>query len=348
LVAFVLASPGLELRPQLLGVLFFCIVQLLVTRRHEKPRSLWWIPAITAMWANMHGSFPLALLLLLLAFVKDFEQGSRELKRPLSLLALTAGASFISPYGPATWKYVVLLSTHPTVRGAVSEWEPASLESFPGYLLFLSGLIIAGFLARRSPRPDRADLLALGLFFAIALPAIRGMLWWGLAMPVIIAQFFPARKGAPREERTIGNAVLAGVLAVGTLAVLPWWRASGGEQARLFLREAPIAATEATDALVPGTRVLVDQPWASWFEYAAPQLPVFVDPRIELFPADVWEDYALVRFGVSGYGAILDRWQIDAVLLDRTDWPLDDVIRGNPEWTVLFEDSGSAVFVRTE
>jgi hypothetical protein len=73
-----------------------------------------------------------------------------------------------------------------------------------------------------------------------------------------------------------------------------------------------------------------------------------VDPRIELFPADVWEDYALVRFGVSGYGAILDRWQIDAVLLDRTDWPLDDVIRGNPEWTVLFEDSGSAVFVRTE
>ena len=42
------------------------------------------------------------------------------------------------------------------------------------------------------------------------------------------------------------------------------------------------------------------EPWGSWFEYALPIMPVFVDPRIELFPTAVWEDYTTLRVARTG------------------------------------------------
>ena len=55
----------------------------------------------------------------------------------------------------------------------------------------------------------------------------------------------------------------------------------------------------------------MSEPWASWFEYAQPSIPVFTDPRIEIFPATVWDDYSEIRVGGSRWQSILDRWQAD-------------------------------------
>ena len=51
----------------------------------------------------------------------------------------------------------------------------------------------------------------------------------------------------------------------------------------------------------PGDRLFNPQPWGSWFEFAVPDLPVAIDSRIELFPAQVWDDYAAVVGGREGW-----------------------------------------------
>ena len=50
------------------------------------------------------------------------------------------------------------------------------------------------------------------------------------------------------------------------------------------------------------------QPWASWFEFATPDLTVAVDSRIELFPNEVWADYLTVTQGADGWEDVLAAW----------------------------------------
>lgn len=345
--AFVLAAPGLEMRPQLLAVPLFAATLLIVTVRRDRPGLLWLIPVLTVAWANLHGSFPLSLVVVGLAAVEDRRDPS-SLRRLLAVGGLAALCTLVTPFGPSTWAYLVTLSTHPVVREAVSEWAPMSLEGYPGYVFFASVLVVGAALGRRGRTTSAADLLALGVFFVVALPAVRGMLWWGLAMPVVVAGWFGARETAG-ERRGVIDAAIVVVCATFVLVALPWWRVGSGETAQVdgLLREAPQAAVAAAQAaLDPGARVAVDQPWASWFEYAAPDLEVFVDPRIELFPPEVWDDYAQLRVGGYRWREVLDDWDVDAVVLDTTDWPLDEAIRSDPGWRPIHDEDGAAVFIR--
>jgi hypothetical protein len=135
---------------------------------------------------------------------------------------------------------------------------------------------------------------------------------------------------------------LGAVIALSLPGVL---RPAGSE--RWLPQDAPTAATRAVLAEVaPGARLFVSQPWASWFEYAAPRHRVFVDSRIELYPSVIWRDYDAVTEARSGWSRILDRWRVVAVAV-RTGEPLLDEISGDPRWRMLSRDASGAVFVRT-
>ena len=69
--AFVVAAPALALRPQLLGMALFAITLVIVEDRHRHPARLWAIPILVVLWANLHGSFFLAPLVLGLAWLED-------------------------------------------------------------------------------------------------------------------------------------------------------------------------------------------------------------------------------------------------------------------------------------
>ena len=93
------------------------------------------------------------------------------------------------------------------------------------------------------------------------------------------------------------NAAVAATIVVACVALLPVWRPTDPELGvpQGILAQAPPGITDAVrEAAVPGDRVLVPQRWASWFEFALPDLPVAVDSRIELFPTEVWADYLAV------------------------------------------------------
>ena len=79
---------------------------------------------------------------------------------------------------------------------------------------------------------------------------------------------------------------------------------------------APRGLVQAVAALPAGTRVVAPQTWGSWFEWAAPHATYFIDSRFELFPSEVWADYAILRGTDPAAAAeVLDRWQADAVVV---------------------------------
>ena len=196
--------------------------------------------------------------------------------------------------------------------------------------------MIAGWLARRARPIPWGALLWLGTFFALALPARRGVIWWALVAPVAVAGLMhPSedrllREGrAPHGSRALNIGVLAALLGL-VLVMLPWWRphAEGS-----LLAEAPVGLARTTAALPAGSRLVVPQPWGSWFAFASPNTPVFVDPRIELYPADVWNDYLTVRNAGAGWREILDRYDVEGVVADRrTSGPLVAELRDDAGW----------------
>jgi hypothetical protein len=103
----------------------------------------------------------------------------------------------------------------------------------------------------------------------------------------------------------------------------------------------------ARESVPPGGRVFASEVYASWVEFSAPDLPVFVDPRIELFPKTVWDDYFVVEDGRRGWEETLDRWNVDVLVL-HPSWAagLLGVIDRSSDWRLVANEPDGAVYVR--
>jgi hypothetical protein len=256
-----------------------------------------------------------------------------------------------NPFGFRVWTYAYELSTNPVIRDTISEWTPLTLATVPGWFAIGSALAIALFLIRRSDPTPWTSLLTLGIFFLLALSAQRAIVWWGMVAPVVLASLMRVRpktgeaQGGAQARSSAGPAyAIIGVLLAAIVALAPWWRGSGFEP---FLGAAPPGLTgAAADELAPGTRTLVHQPWGSWFEYALPDLPVFVDSRIEIVPDRIWHDYGQVGFSGAEWKSVLDDYDVQAIVA-AADWDLVPVLRDDPGWRLTYQDEDGYLFVRS-
>ena len=71
LAGFLVASPGLGMRPQLLALPLFAALLWVTASRREHPGRLWVAPVLAALCANLHGSFALFPLVVGLAWLED-------------------------------------------------------------------------------------------------------------------------------------------------------------------------------------------------------------------------------------------------------------------------------------
>ena len=372
LAAFAVAAVSLALRPQLFGMALFALTSWLVASRRRHPRRLWIVPLVVAGWANLHGSFFLGPAILGLAWLEDRRARAPGADRTLLVAVSAAAAAAVNPWGFGVWQYAVGLSADPTIRRLVSEWQVTSPFSFAGAVFYLS---VAGALGalivvwrRRPALASWPVLLWLGVLAAIGAYAERGVAWWAIGAPPVIAailfgggisSFGGARAGRdavppvppdarPERRSPVNGAIALAIVAAGILA-LPFWRAASPTDGPLpLLTDAPAGITRLLQARATSAdRILVPQPLGSWFELALPGVPVFVDSRIELFPAGVWDDYLAVSAGEPGWQAILDRWGVTVVVVAPADQPgLAGRIRADPGWRLVYEGEDGLVVER--
>jgi hypothetical protein len=339
--ALVVAYPGMTLRPQLFALVLFSLTGLLLARRVEHPGWLWLIPALTALWANIHGSFFMAPLLIGLVVVADPLRRS-SVRRLSLVLGATLLAPAANPHGFAVWRYVVALSTNSEVTDRVQEWQRTTLHWGSGVVFFLSVAAVAFLLVRRRSAVDVGMVATLAVFFLIGLSSLRGVHWWGLAAAPAIAPLLAG--GTVRERRCVANsAFVSAMVALAVGLLLPWVI----HPSSLF-DDAPTDGVNAVRAAWQrGDRVFGAQVWGSWLDASLPRRSVFVDSRIEVFPREVWNDYDVVSDGEPGWQAILDRWRITFVVAENTQQRgLLRVIGRSGEWRLLFRDRTGAVYAR--
>jgi hypothetical protein len=341
LAAFIVSAVALALRPQLFGMALLALTLVLVADRRAHPRRLWAVPFIVLVWANIHGSFFLGPVVLGLAWLEDVYDGVPSRHRTLALAGVSAAAALVNPFGVGVWAYAAGLSTNSFVTSRISEWQPTTLRTIPGILFFGSAALVTLLLARRGRATTWPTVLWIGVFFAIGAYAIRGVAWWPLGAAVAVAGILaaapvagPAPSGAAeaavapvrRARSSPINLVIVGLIVVVCIALLPIWRPVDprvGAPAGIVGDAPPGITASLRDLTRPGDRILNPQPWGSWFELALPETLVAIDSRIEIFPADVWTDYDVIRSGGP-------RWQ-------------ETLARQDPRWIVATDDADDFV-----
>ncbi len=346
LLAFLVAAPALALRPQLFAIVVFGALLVLVAGRERRPRLFLAAPLLVALWANLHGSFVLAPLLLGYAWLDDLAR-RRPARRSSAVLVVGTAATCLTPFGAGVWAYAFGIGADPLIAARVSEWQRTSPLSVPGALFYASAVAAAGIAWRGRSRMAWPDWLWLGGLMALGVWAERGVAWWPAgAVPVVASALGglgaerPNPRALPAGMRPL-NALVAAALAIAILLALPWWRVPDPLAGRVgLLSYAPSGLAAALrEHVAAGSRVFVPQTWASWFEWAVPDATYFVDSRFELFPASVWSTDDAIAGGGAPASDALDRWQVQAVVLPES-WPAPA-----GAWTTAYRDADGSILL---
>jgi hypothetical protein len=338
-----------SLRPQQFGCLAFALVLWCVTTRRSHPARIWAVPVITLVWANVHGTFPLALVLLTFAAIEDLTTRTGSPRSTMVALVATAVASCLTPFGPTVWPYIVTLARHPIVSSRIAEWQSPSVESATGLLFFVSLGLVVVFLLRRRDRIGWIPLAKLLVFGGLSFVALRGVIWWALTVPVILAELIADDAAERRTDRSPAHVLIVGAIAGLIVISLFAYRgtdpSSGGPAMLTF---APERLVEAVRAEVPaGAAVFASQFHAPWAEFSAPEYRYHVDSRLELFPEDIWDRYIAISDGREGWSEMLDEDGVDALLLDPDQAAgLIASLPDHPDWELVATDADGSVYVR--
>jgi hypothetical protein len=330
LVALLAALPAIALtrfawseRPELFGfVCFAALILLLRAGRSGADRALYLTPVLILVWANLHGSFALgAILIVLVALEGAFAEPSRR----RTYAAAAAGsilATLATPAGIGSWTAPGFHLLNPPRQ--IQEWSVPDVTTLSGaiFALAIFATFATALLARRRA-PREAVVLVPVLFVSLiatrltplfAIAAAPYLAAYGGEAVAEIAGLLRVRlprlssAGAP-PSRAVDGIVLAVAAVVVAIAALTGTAAAD-------LGGFPVAALP---ALRPGPGLLNQYDWGGYLIANAPKTPVFVDGRLTPYLSGVLSDYATVVGVHPGWRDVIARRGIRQILVRPTD-----------------------------
>lgn len=360
LAALPLLLALIEVRPTLFAWPLFCLLLGLGYAIFEGRRSRWWLlafPLVSALWANLHGSFLLATVLCgLFGTAAAARERNRHARFDWTVPARWGGATSATALAalanPRTWeiyRYVYGQFTNDVVGTTVTEWLPTTLTNPPGIgaYFYLVLLLAGGFTIWKRQRIELVDRLLFGVFAVFAIAYARGLLWFAFMLPVAVGPSLSVLGGVRSErEQTTPHSALQGVHTVVALglvatgiAVQPaWtWRVDWTADSPYFevrerepMRgvvpdETPFEATQVLGKYTQPPRMFHDDRYAGFLLYHLtdehPRQLVFVDQRIELPPDRIWKLYYDVVSEPNVWKGVFHQYEIRAAVLSLDEQP---------------------------
>lgn len=316
-------------RPLLFGLLGFVTV-LLVLLEERDPR---WLVPVMWVWVNTHGSFPLAGVLVLAWGVGAYLDGvpTDHVRRTFRWVVVGILAGAINPLGPKLLWFPVMLLGRQDVVGHMYEWKaPTFTETWQQ--VFLVALLAAMLVTPRLPEGRRYRFLVPGvLFVALAMTATRNIAIASfLLAPLLAAGLSGVGKLSSRVRHRmytvacVAVAIVTGVVVGARLA-----------EPSFDFATYPVAAIDQLERegrLAPPHRIMALDTVGNYLELrTGGTTPVFMDDRVDMYPAAVVDDLRMLIRGGPEWRATLDRWDIDTVVWER-EGALASLLEEAPEW----------------
>ncbi len=188
-----------NVRPQAFSYLFFALyLHVLVRSRLRHDRTVWLIPAIMIVWANLHAGYVMGLLLVGLFAAGEavnrwtvrrvgtggsagpYGDEAPSLRRYALVLAATVAATAVNPQGISLLLYPFQYAgTQNASMKFITEWQSPNFHNYYFFVFGAAMLLLMLGPARR--RQDWALALPLMAMTAMALQSIRVITFFAIA-----------------------------------------------------------------------------------------------------------------------------------------------------------------------
>ena len=319
-------------RPLLFGLVFFTVALLAAEDRID---ARWLIPVFW-LWVNIHGSFPLGLLVLGLLAVGRWADGARPSaeRRALTMAALGTLLGAINPLGPSLIVFPGHLLARQSILRHIIEWQAPSFTTWP-QRLFLMQIALAVLLLAR--RPSWRLAVPFAVLVPMALLSARNM---NVASIVLVIAMAPAAAGlgglgsdepaVPAARAGLGALIVLGVILSVSAFLTP----------AVDFKDYPTKAVAWLDAhtSLRDERIAAPDYVGNYLEYAyGGAVKVFVDDRAEMYPKAVYDDFITVLAAKPDWEAALQRRAVTAVIWPA-DGPLTSVLSESSHWSIVYRD----------
>jgi hypothetical protein len=320
----------------------FAIALLDAAEAGRAPR--WSLALLLVLWANLHGSFLFAFVLLPFFAWESIARAKKDRRRLalrwIGFAGLCLLAPSVHPYG---WRVFAaardVLALGPALS-LIVEWRPQNFSSFGHFefilLLGLGASLLSGL---RLPAPRVA--LASALLHS-ALAHVRQETLGAMVVALLVASPVAALRGAVFRPRRLEWRVVAGV-AAGVLAVAA---ASFSLRGGLRLPDeiAPQAALAAARAVGVKGQVLNEDQFGGFL--IGQNVPTYVDGRAELF-APMHYDLSMALAGrkPEALEALMADPKIGWAILPNI-FPANRDFGASPVWRRVFRDEVASVYAR--
>lgn len=309
--------------------------------------------ALFIFWANLHGGFPIGLMIIGLALLNSLFTPSK--KASLYCVSVLSGGfigSLINPFGIYLYSWTIRHFQVP-LSSMIAEWTPPSIV----VILFISAaffiLIIIAFSVPSKRKLFWAALLLL--FSYLSVRANRNIVLLLVTITLFITDYFYNYFQKIEHSKKFMQLITLGIV-FGTLISLY----------TLFTRSIPfitdnkgfcnnefaVYPCEAVSYLksnpLEATNVFAPYEWGGYLEWQLPQYAYFTDGRMAVWDSPLQESPYLTNLKImqakEGYKDILEKYNTEALFISSGSY-LDIDIQKDSSWKEVYRDETSVIYL---
>jgi hypothetical protein len=330
-------------RPHLLALplLEMWTAGLLVAREEGRAPS-WKLLPLMVLWANLHSSFLIGLVLILpFALEAMQEEAPRRAARSWAVFAaLALLAAMLTPHGIYGLIFPFKLMAMPSLQ-LIGEWAPTNFQTFQPLAIAVAVALYVLLSRGAKVKPLRL-LILLGLLY-LALIHLRHHMLIAIVGPLILAEplALALQASAPGATPRHGAAVaLVFAVCLGVLTALRLWlpleRADGATTPATALAHVPAALLRSP--------VLNDYAFGGYLIFS--DVRPFIDSRAELYGEKFLDCYVkMVRPDKPALQAALAKYRVRWTIF-AADNPAAGAMDAMAGWHRLYADRWAVVHVR--
>jgi len=314
----------------------------------------WLLPPLFTLWANLHGSWLIGMVLFAMFYAAGLLQGSwgrvearrwtsAQMRKLVLVGSMSAAGLFLNPYTyhlvfyPFDFAFKQKLNVN-----HVDEWMSLDFHSVRGKILFgmLAATIVLGLVRKRRWMLDELGFALLGFYAAMTYS--RFLFLAAIVLTPILAKELDF---LPPYRAEVDKSWMNAVLMVGILAACVWRFPSREFLWQETVRDYPVKALSYLREFHPQGRVFNDCLWGGFLIWNVRDLPVFIDSRIDIYEYNgVFADYLDV-IGIKNTLEILNKYHIRYVLFPQVS-PVAYLLMHNTGWKTRYQDGTTVLLER--
>ncbi len=354
-------------RPQMFSFFFSAVFfYILYSYKRYRTDRLWSLPVLMMVWGNLHAGFSIGFIFIggmivgeiaNIFFIKEGEYniGWRGIRKLLLVTALSVVALVINPYGLAILRVPFDTVSIGPLHEYIQEWNSPNFQerqTWP-FLFMIFALLGAAWGSRR--QFDWTDyFLVIGTMFISFLAGRQIAVFAVVSAPILSYHLdnllnmrgwvLASRRGVSMRLARL-NAVLIAVVGIGaTVYVASIVNPTIAQDIQADYL--PIRAAAYLNEHNPPGPMFNSYNWGGYLMFTAPQYPVFVDGRTDLY-RDFLLEWLNTALGNDGWRDTLAKYGIRLVVVEKGSG-LDANLREEADWKLAYEDEMAVIWEKVQ